>query len=112
LLRKRRQQIHERIATTLEASFPEVVNRQPDLIAHHFTEAGHVNRAVAYWLKAGKKAQAVSANVEAISHLRRGLTLLSTLEPSPRTRQTGTRLSDDTRTDPHGCSRMVGPRGG
>jgi tetratricopeptide (TPR) repeat protein len=82
LLKKRRQQIHERIATTLEAGFPEVVNRQPDLLAHHFTEAGHANRAVAYWLKAGKKAQAVSANVEAISHLRRGLSQLSTLEPS------------------------------
>ncbi len=82
LLKKRRQQIHERIAETLEASFPEVANRQPELLAHHFTEAADVNRAVAYWLKAGKKAQAVSANVEAISHLRRGLNLLSMREPS------------------------------
>lgn len=82
LLKKGRQQMHERIATTLEVSFPEVANRQPELLAHHFTEAAQVNRAIPYWLKAGKKAQAVSANVEAISHLRRGLSLLATLEPS------------------------------
>ncbi|MFO0816994.1 MAG: AAA family ATPase [Pirellulales bacterium] len=82
LLKKRRQQMHEGIATTLETHFPEVAHRQPELLAHHFTEAALVKRAVEYWLKAGKKAQAVSANVEAISHLRRGLNLLSSLEPS------------------------------
>lgn len=83
LLKKRRQQMHARIATALEGRFPEIAHRQPDLLAHHFTEAAQATQGVEYWLKAGIKAQTVSANVEAISHLRRGLELVRTLEPSP-----------------------------
>lgn len=46
LLRSRRQQIHARIATTLEEQFPDIVTAQPALLAHHCTEAGLIEKAV------------------------------------------------------------------
>jgi predicted ATPase len=58
LLRARRQQLHGRIVTTLEKQFPEVVNAQPALIAHHSTEAALSEKAVGYWLKAGQQSVA------------------------------------------------------
>jgi predicted ATPase len=42
LLRSRRQQLHGRIAATLEGQFPEIVVAQPALLAQHCTEAGPV----------------------------------------------------------------------
>ena len=40
LLRSTRQQYHQRIAQVLVAQFPETVETQPELLAHHYTEAG------------------------------------------------------------------------
>ena len=57
----------------LEGNFPEVIETQPEILAHHFTEGGLVDKAVGYWLRAGKNATARSANLEAIAHLRRGI---------------------------------------
>jgi predicted ATPase len=76
LLRSRRQQIHARIAMTLEERFPEHVNCQLELLAHHYTEAGLIEKAVRYWLKAGEKSTARSAMMEAVVQLQRGLDLL------------------------------------
>jgi class 3 adenylate cyclase/tetratricopeptide (TPR) repeat protein len=76
LLRSRRQQIHMRIATTLENQFPEVVTAQPALMAQHSSEAGLSEKAVGYWLKAGRQAAARSAMTEAVAQLRRALDLL------------------------------------
>ena len=56
LLRSRRQKLHARIAATLEDQFPETVAAQPALVAWHCAEAGLVEKAVAYWLKAGQQA--------------------------------------------------------
>ena len=75
LLKTRRQQLHGRIARTLEQGFAYVVAAQPEIVAHHFTEAGLVEPAIDYWLKAGQHA-ARSANAEAFNHLARGLELL------------------------------------
>jgi class 3 adenylate cyclase/predicted ATPase len=86
LLRSRRQQIHARVASTLENQFPEVVAAQPGLLAHHCTEAGLHDRAVEYLLKAGQQAVARSAMVEAVSQLEKGLALLTTM-PSSRGHQ-------------------------
>src|SRR5207247_6403563 len=74
LLRSTRQQHHQRIAQVLEAHFPEVCETQPELLAHHYTEAGLIEQSVAYWHKAAQRAIERSAYVEAISHLRTGLT--------------------------------------
>ena len=62
--------------------FPDRVAREPELLAHHFTEACQIERAVGYWLKAGERAAQRSANLEAIRHLTRGLEALNTLPES------------------------------
>ncbi|MFO1060750.1 MAG: AAA family ATPase [Dongiaceae bacterium] len=81
LLRRTRQQYHQRVATLLERDFPEIVASQPDLVAHHYTEAGAADAAIAYWLKAGRKAAQRSANQEVIGHAGRALELLAVLPP-------------------------------
>ena len=73
LLKSTRQQYHQRIAQVLEAQFPEMAEAQPELLAHHYTEAGLTEQAVHYWHKAGQSAIQRSAHVEAIAHLRTGL---------------------------------------
>jgi predicted ATPase len=83
LLRSTRQQYHQRIALVLEAQFPETAAAEPELLAHHCTEAGLTEKAVDYWHKAGQRASERSAHVEAISHLRTGLALLQTLFETP-----------------------------
>ena len=60
----------------LESGFPEIVETQPDLLAQHCAEAGLVEKAVAYWLKAGQRAVTRGAMVEAVAQLRKGLDLL------------------------------------
>jgi len=88
LLRTTRQHYHQRIAQVLEEQSPEIAEAQPELLAHHFTEAGLTEKAVGYWHKAGQRAIEHSAYVEAIAHLRQGLTLLQTLPETPeRTQQ-------------------------
>jgi class 3 adenylate cyclase len=87
LLRSRRQQIHARIAATLEDQFPEIVVSQPALLARHSAEAGLADKAVAYWLKAGGQAMARSAMTEAVAQLRKGLDVLIGLPDGPRRRQ-------------------------
>ena len=87
LLRGRRQQLHARIAATLEDQFPEIVVTQPALLARHCAEAGMSEKAVAYWLKAGRQAMARSAMTEAIAQLRKGLDALTGLPDGPPRRQ-------------------------
>jgi class 3 adenylate cyclase/predicted ATPase len=79
LLKRTRQQYHQQIAQMLEAEFPETVEAEPELVAHHYTEAGLNEQAVGYWHQAGKRATQRSAHVEAINHLNRGIQVLMTL---------------------------------
>jgi len=79
LIKGKRQQFHRRIAEVLEAQFPQTVATRPELLAHHFTEAGLPEKAIGYWLSAGLRSQERSANVEASGHLTRGLELIGTL---------------------------------
>jgi class 3 adenylate cyclase/tetratricopeptide (TPR) repeat protein len=79
LLKSRRQQLHGQIARTLEQGFAHVAASQPEIAAHHFTEAGLIEPAIDYWLKAGQHA-ARSANAEALNHLARGLQLLPNID--------------------------------
>jgi predicted ATPase len=48
LLRARLRQLHEAIAAALEREFPETVATQPELLAHHCTEAGLTEPTVQY----------------------------------------------------------------
>ena len=77
LLREPRRALHARIADALETRFAGAI--EPELIAHHLTEAGSIEQAIDYWLKAGQRAMKQSAHVEAERHLRAGLKLLSGL---------------------------------
>ena len=83
LLKSKRQQLHQEIAQVLEARFPETKDTQPELLAHHYTEANLLGQAIPYWQQAGQKAIRRSANVEANSHLTKGLELLKTLPDTP-----------------------------
>ena len=69
LLRSTRQQHHQRIAQVLEAQFPETVETQPELLAHHYTEAGLHGAGHSLLAAGGQRAMQRSANVEAIAHL-------------------------------------------
>jgi predicted ATPase len=79
LLNRTRQQYHQQIAQMLVEEFPETVEAEPELVAHHYTEAGLYEQAVGYWHQAGKRAAQRSANVEAFNHLTKGLEVLMTL---------------------------------
>src|ERR1700736_2892598 len=57
LVKSKRQQFHRRIAEVLEARFPQTVETQPELLAHHFTEAGMTAKAIDYWLTAGLRSR-------------------------------------------------------
>jgi len=80
LLKSRRQQLHGQIARTLEERFADIVASQPEILAHHYTEAGLVELAIHYWLKAGQHAARRSANIEAENHIARGLELLPNID--------------------------------
>ena len=71
-------------ADAFEQRFPEIVETQPETLAHHLTEAGLFQKAEAYWLHAGKKAAMRSANLEAIAHLQRGIEASGHLPDSAR----------------------------
>ncbi len=79
LLTRTRQHYHQQIAQALETRFPEICAVQPELLAHHYTEANGLAQAMPYWQQAGQRAIERSANVEAISHLTKGLALLAIL---------------------------------
>src|SRR5205823_6166168 len=87
LLRSTRQQYHERTAQVLAEQFAETVEAQPELLAHHYTEAGLNAQAVGYWQRAGQRASTRSAYVEAIAHLTKGLEVLTTLPDNPERAQ-------------------------
>jgi class 3 adenylate cyclase/predicted ATPase len=79
LLKTRRKQLHGQIARTLEARFHEIVTGQPELVAHHFSEAGLIEPAIRYWIKAGHLALNRSATA-AVAHLKQGLKQLPGVE--------------------------------
>jgi class 3 adenylate cyclase len=73
LLRSARQQLHVRVAATLEARFPATL---PEQVAEHWAQAGEAARAAECWLKAGEQAIRRGANREATALLARGLDAL------------------------------------
>jgi class 3 adenylate cyclase len=82
LLRNRRQELHRQIVSVLQREFAELVVSQPELLAHHCSEAGMLPEAIEYYLLAAQRATAASNNVEKIAHITRGLTLLEQLPSS------------------------------
>jgi predicted ATPase/class 3 adenylate cyclase len=79
LLKSRRQELHARIGQVLETVFPDTVETRPELLAHHFAQAGLAEHAIEYSLSAGRLALTRSATTEAIAQLQKGLQLLGGL---------------------------------
>ena len=73
MLRSRRQQLHGLISGKLEALFPEIVKKQPEVLARHCAEAGLTAKAVGYLLKAAQQSMTRSAMSEAEAQIRQGL---------------------------------------
>ena len=82
LVKSRRQHYHRLIAHALEEHFPEMAAVEPEMLAHHYTEANLGWQAIPYLQKAGEKAAARSSHNDAITHFTRALDLVRTLADS------------------------------
>jgi class 3 adenylate cyclase/tetratricopeptide (TPR) repeat protein len=82
LLREPRRALHARIAETLEGQFADIVERRPDLLARHCTEAGLIEKAAYLWGKAGQRSLDLVALPEAVAYLQEGLAIIDQLAPS------------------------------
>jgi len=78
LLRRTRQHYHRQVAEPMETRFPDLVQTEPELVAHRYTEAGCTEQALPYWQRAGQQALQRSANLEAVRRLTTALELLVT----------------------------------
>ena len=78
----KRRLLHGAVAKALGRTNPEILNNEPELLAHHYTEADDVVSAIAYWQRAGERSIGRSANVEALNHIGRALELLKGLPVS------------------------------
>ena len=74
LLKSRRQALHRRAAEILRDD-PERAAAEPEVIAHHFTQAGLDDLAIEWWGKAGDQALRRSAFQEAIAHLGKAIAM-------------------------------------
>ena len=74
LLKSRRQTVHRRAAEILRDE-PERAAAEPEIIAHHFTEAGLDDLAIEWWGEAGDQALRRSAFQEAIAHLSKAIAM-------------------------------------
>ena len=77
LLRERRRELHRRVAIAMKKYQPAVIQIQPELLAHHLTEAGETDAALQQWLLAGQRAFSRSAALEAQAHLEKGRGLIA-----------------------------------
>jgi class 3 adenylate cyclase/tetratricopeptide (TPR) repeat protein len=84
LLKTRRQELHGKIARVMEQRLPNIKTTEPEVLAHHLTEAGLAEAAVPMWQSAGELAVKRMALNEAIANLNRGLELVHTLPMSER----------------------------
>ncbi len=87
LLRRRRTELHQRIAEVLEGNFDGIAATEPETLAHHHTEGGNAVAAVFHWLRAGQRAAERSADVEASQHLRKALQVLEGIPEGAQRRE-------------------------
>ena len=87
LLREPRHALHASIAETLENQFTEIAQSQPELLAHHFTQAGMTEAAIEWWRTAGQRSLARSALLEGVEQLKRALAQIATLPATPDLRR-------------------------
>ena len=81
MLRAKRQENHQKVAALLEGeNYAELRATNPEVLAHHYTEAGIHKPAIRYWQAAGMRSLSRSAGQEAISHLRKALEIVALLD--------------------------------
>ena len=85
LLKSRRQVLHQRIAESLREPFAPTAAAEPELVAHHLTQAGLDEPAIEWWGKAGDQALRRSAFKEAAAHLGKAVELADKLAASAKT---------------------------
>jgi class 3 adenylate cyclase/tetratricopeptide (TPR) repeat protein len=95
LLISRRQSLHKRIAETLQSKFAEIAELQPELLAHHFVEAGLISQAIDWLARAASRSAGRYNNIEAVSLFNRALRLVTQLpdEPSRQSREFDLRIA-------------------
>jgi class 3 adenylate cyclase/predicted ATPase len=79
LLKTRRQALHRRVGEMLRDQFADSSTAEPELLAHHFTQAGLAEPASAWWGKAGQRSLERSALAEAAEQFARALTQIAAL---------------------------------
>lgn len=84
LLKSKRQLLHTRIGEVLRERFPVIAETEPEVLAHHFTEAGLSEVALDWWRKAGQQALKRSAYSEAVAHLGKAIATVDELPDDPR----------------------------
>jgi class 3 adenylate cyclase/predicted ATPase len=112
LLRSARQQMHARIAEALEIHHPEIMDRQPELLAQHYAEAGLVEKSVACWGRAGHNSAARSAMAEAAAQLQQGLDQLALLPNTPEHQRQALELRSELGVALNACKGYSAPETG
>ena len=92
ILRERRRELHAYVARALEEVDPETIELRPELLAVHLTEAGMVDRALEFWVKASERSVRLSSLFEAIGLIRRALGAMAGLESTPARVETKLKL--------------------
>ena len=92
MLKSRRQVLHRRVGEVLRGHFAAIAVAQPELLAHHFTQAGLIEAAIEWWGKAGQRSLERSALVEAAALFTRALDQIAALPATPALRRDQIRL--------------------
>ncbi len=87
-LRSKRQRLHGRLAMHLKEHFSEQADVEPEVLAHHYTEADLPEEAIGHWRRAGEGAAERAAHMEAIGHFTRGLKVRERLPEGPEQART------------------------
>jgi predicted ATPase len=95
LLKSRRAVLHRRVAEVLRDKFADVAASKPEVLAHHFAQAGLDEAAIEWWGKAGDQALRRSAYIEAIEHLGKAIGVAESLPDEHVVRQRKLRLQID-----------------
>jgi len=82
MLKSKRQHLHAQLAQVLEQDFADRVANEPELLAHHYTQAANPDAAIPWWREAGKLAAKRDALQEAVAHFQKGLALIEQQPPS------------------------------
>ncbi len=80
MLKSQRKNLHHHVAKIMESDFPDISKKQPEILAHHYTEAQEFEMSLPLWLQAGQVATQKNANLEAIAHLEKGISLLPEIQ--------------------------------